>query len=161
MYKQPPSPNTDHSNLYRMTPTNHPPIPPQHPPQHSNPYRVTLRKLWAKMAEKDWRTVAKALYIFHVLLRCALLFVCVCVYVCVYIIYVYYMCVSLWVCFVVYKYIIFIFILCLRGCVLSCSKHHTNNHTNKYTHFHRECEPDDVRIYKKASSKQNTHQTTG
>lgn len=36
---------------------------------NSNPYRVTLRKLWAKMAEKDWRTVAKALYIFHVLLR--------------------------------------------------------------------------------------------
>ncbi|EKU22106.1 c2h2 zinc-finger protein, partial [Nannochloropsis gaditana CCMP526] len=35
----------------------------------SNPYRVTLRKLWAKMAERDWRTVAKALYLFHVLLR--------------------------------------------------------------------------------------------
>lgn len=30
---------------------------------------MTLRKLWAKMAEKDWRTAAKALYIFHVLLR--------------------------------------------------------------------------------------------
>ena len=36
---------------------------------NGNPYRVTLRKLWAKMAEKDWRTAAKALYIFHVLLR--------------------------------------------------------------------------------------------
>lgn len=35
----------------------------------TNPYRVTLRKLWTKMAERDWRTVAKALYVFHVLLR--------------------------------------------------------------------------------------------
>lgn len=35
----------------------------------TNPYRVTLRKLWTKMAERDWRTVAKALFIFHFLLR--------------------------------------------------------------------------------------------
>ena len=34
----------------------------------SNPYRVTLRKLWAKMCERDWRTVVKAVYMFHQLL---------------------------------------------------------------------------------------------
>ena len=30
---------------------------------------MTLRKLWAKMAEKDWRTVSKALFVFHIVLR--------------------------------------------------------------------------------------------
>jgi hypothetical protein len=28
-------------------------------------YDAVLRKLWAKMAEKDWRTTIKALYILH------------------------------------------------------------------------------------------------
>lgn len=31
------------------------------------PYRVTLRKLWAKIAESDARTVLKGLYLLHVL----------------------------------------------------------------------------------------------
>ena len=35
----------------------------------SNPYRVTLRKLWTKMAEPDARTILKALLILHNLLR--------------------------------------------------------------------------------------------
>lgn len=35
----------------------------------NNPFRVTLRKLWAKMAEKDWRTTLKALLLFHILFR--------------------------------------------------------------------------------------------
>lgn len=33
-----------------------------------NPYRTTLRKLWNKMAERDWRTKTKALYMFHMLI---------------------------------------------------------------------------------------------
>ena len=35
----------------------------------NNPYRVTLRKLWAKVAEPDPRTQVKALYMLHMLLR--------------------------------------------------------------------------------------------
>ena len=35
----------------------------------SNPYRVTLRKLWSKLTEKDFRTVVKGLYLLHILLR--------------------------------------------------------------------------------------------
>jgi len=35
----------------------------------NNHFRVTLRKLWAKMAERDWRTVLKALLLFHILFR--------------------------------------------------------------------------------------------
>lgn len=31
--------------------------------------RVLLRKLWAKMSEPDWRTVSKAVYLFHTILR--------------------------------------------------------------------------------------------
>ncbi|CAN0388830.1 unnamed protein product, partial [Scytosiphon promiscuus] len=31
--------------------------------------RVVLRKLWAKMAEDDWRTVAKAALVLHCLAR--------------------------------------------------------------------------------------------
>lgn len=31
--------------------------------------RVLLRKLWAKMSEPDWRTVSKAVYLFHSILR--------------------------------------------------------------------------------------------
>lgn len=34
----------------------------------NNPYRVTLRKLWKKMIEKDARTKLKALYMLHLLL---------------------------------------------------------------------------------------------
>ena len=34
-----------------------------------NPYRVTLRKLWAKISEPDSRTKLKALYILHILIR--------------------------------------------------------------------------------------------
>lgn len=34
----------------------------------SNTYRITLRKIWAKVSEKDPRTVAKALHILHTLL---------------------------------------------------------------------------------------------
>lgn len=34
-----------------------------------DPYRVTLRKLWKKMVEKDWRTTTKALYLLHALSR--------------------------------------------------------------------------------------------
>jgi hypothetical protein len=34
----------------------------------TNPYRVTLRKLWAKLAEKDARTTLKALFLLHTLL---------------------------------------------------------------------------------------------
>lgn len=34
----------------------------------TNPYRVTLRKLWTKMMEKDWRTAIKALFVLHFLL---------------------------------------------------------------------------------------------
>lgn len=34
-----------------------------------DPYRVTLRKLWKKMVEKDWRTSLKALYLVHALSR--------------------------------------------------------------------------------------------
>jgi hypothetical protein len=35
----------------------------------NNPYRVTLRKLWTKVAEPDPRTTIKALYLLHMLLR--------------------------------------------------------------------------------------------
>jgi hypothetical protein len=35
----------------------------------SNPYRVTLRKLWHKAAELDANTVIKALYLLHTILR--------------------------------------------------------------------------------------------
>jgi hypothetical protein len=35
----------------------------------SNTYRVTLRKLWAKITERDYRTELKALYALHTLLR--------------------------------------------------------------------------------------------
>lgn len=35
----------------------------------SNPYRVTLRKLWAKLAEPDARTKLKSLQLLHMLLR--------------------------------------------------------------------------------------------
>lgn len=31
--------------------------------------RVLLKKLWAKMSEPDWRTVTKAVYLFHTILR--------------------------------------------------------------------------------------------
>ena len=31
--------------------------------------RVLLRKLWTKMSEPDWRTVSKAIYLFHAILR--------------------------------------------------------------------------------------------
>jgi len=34
-----------------------------------DPYRVTLRKLWKKMVEQDWRTSMKALYLLHALSR--------------------------------------------------------------------------------------------
>mmetsp|Transcript_8459 Transcript_8459/g.26371 ORF Transcript_8459/g.26371 Transcript_8459/m.26371 type:complete len:504 (-) Transcript_8459:236-1747(-) len=34
-----------------------------------DPYRVTLRKLWKKMVEKDWRTSLKALTLVHALSR--------------------------------------------------------------------------------------------
>ena len=34
-----------------------------------DPYRVTLRKLWKKMIERDWRTTQKALYLLHALSR--------------------------------------------------------------------------------------------
>jgi len=34
----------------------------------SNPYRTTLRKLWSKLKEKDWRTTLKALFVLHRLL---------------------------------------------------------------------------------------------
>lgn len=30
---------------------------------------MTLHKLWTKMSEKDWRTVAKSLYILHTIER--------------------------------------------------------------------------------------------
>lgn len=35
----------------------------------SNPYRVTLRKLWSKQVERDGRSVIKATYLLHFLLR--------------------------------------------------------------------------------------------
>ena len=35
----------------------------------SNPYRVTLRKIWTKAAETDGRTVLKAQFLLHTLLR--------------------------------------------------------------------------------------------
>ena len=35
----------------------------------SNPYRVTLRKLWRKAAESDGHSVLKALYLLHIILR--------------------------------------------------------------------------------------------
>jgi hypothetical protein len=58
------------------------PVPPQHiaailasirdfrafadtAPPEQDPYRTTMRKLWSKMSEKDWRTTIKALYILH------------------------------------------------------------------------------------------------
>jgi hypothetical protein len=34
---------------------------------NNNPYEQLLTKLWKKMMERDWRTVAKALYILHCL----------------------------------------------------------------------------------------------
>ncbi|CAM9737475.1 unnamed protein product [Chrysoparadoxa australica] len=33
--------------------------------QRDGPYWMVLHKLWRRMAEKDWRTVAKALYVLH------------------------------------------------------------------------------------------------
>lgn len=30
---------------------------------------MLLRKLWAKMSEPDWRTVSKAVYLFHSILK--------------------------------------------------------------------------------------------
>jgi len=36
-----------------------------------NPYRITLHKLWVKMAEPDERTVLKALFLLHTVLRSA------------------------------------------------------------------------------------------
>ena len=35
----------------------------------SNTYRATLRKIWAKVAERDCRTVLKALYLLHLLFQ--------------------------------------------------------------------------------------------
>jgi hypothetical protein len=35
----------------------------------SNPYRVTLRKLWSKISERDARTALKGLYLLHTLLK--------------------------------------------------------------------------------------------
>jgi hypothetical protein len=35
----------------------------------NNPYRVTLRKIWNKISEPDFRTKLKALYILHIILR--------------------------------------------------------------------------------------------
>ena len=35
----------------------------------SNPYRVTLRKIWSKLTETDFRTTVKGLYLLHILLR--------------------------------------------------------------------------------------------
>mmetsp|Transcript_32714 Transcript_32714/g.41832 ORF Transcript_32714/g.41832 Transcript_32714/m.41832 type:complete len:437 (+) Transcript_32714:74-1384(+) len=32
-----------------------------------NPYRVMLHKLWARLSERDWRTVCKALFVLHLL----------------------------------------------------------------------------------------------
>ncbi|CAM9105357.1 unnamed protein product, partial [Pylaiella littoralis] len=37
--------------------------------KNSAEHRVLLRKLWAKMSEPDWRTVSKAVYLFHCILR--------------------------------------------------------------------------------------------
>ncbi|CAM9896488.1 unnamed protein product [Ectocarpus sp. 4 AP-2014] len=37
--------------------------------KNSAEHRVLLRKLWAKMSEPDWRTVSKAVYLFHSILR--------------------------------------------------------------------------------------------
>ncbi|CAM9169336.1 unnamed protein product, partial [Phaeothamnion confervicola] len=42
-----------------------------YPNEHdkTNPYRRTLRKLWARMCENDWRTVAKSLMLVHSMSR--------------------------------------------------------------------------------------------
>lgn len=37
----------------------------------SNPYRVTLHKIWCKILEKDIRIVCKALFLLHSLLKCS------------------------------------------------------------------------------------------
>ena len=37
----------------------------------SNPYRVTLHKIWCKVLEKDIRIVCKALFLLHSLLKCS------------------------------------------------------------------------------------------
>ncbi|CAM9715790.1 unnamed protein product [Ascophyllum nodosum] len=37
--------------------------------KNSAEHRVLLRKLWTKMSEADWRTVAKAVYMFHTILQ--------------------------------------------------------------------------------------------
>jgi len=37
----------------------------------SNPYRVTLRKIWSKVLEDDIRIVIKALFLLHSLLKCS------------------------------------------------------------------------------------------
>eukprot|EP00903_Cladosiphon_okamuranus_P009126 g8719.t1 len=37
--------------------------------KNSAEHRVLLRKLWAKMSEPDWRTVSKAVYLFHSILK--------------------------------------------------------------------------------------------
>ncbi|CAM9159193.1 unnamed protein product, partial [Laminaria digitata] len=37
--------------------------------KNSAEHRVLLRKLWTKMSEPDWRTVSKAIYLFHAILR--------------------------------------------------------------------------------------------
>ncbi len=34
-------------------------------PKEVNVYESLLKKLWGKMAEADWHTVMKALYILH------------------------------------------------------------------------------------------------
>lgn len=35
----------------------------------SDPYLMTLHKLWTKMCEDDWRSAAKALFILHTVSR--------------------------------------------------------------------------------------------
>lgn len=35
----------------------------------SDPYLMTLHKLWTKMCEEDWRSAAKALFILHTVSR--------------------------------------------------------------------------------------------
>ena len=37
----------------------------------SNPYRVTLHKIWCKILENDIRIVCKALFLLHSLLKCS------------------------------------------------------------------------------------------
>lgn len=135
-----------------MTPTTHPPIPSQPPPPTQQPVpRDAAQAVGQDGGEGLAHRRQGPLH----LPRPPPVRFAVCVF------YMFYMCVSLWACFVVYKDILYLYFYCVCAvvdCRVRCTTPTTPHQQIHTFSTHRECEPDDVRIYKKVGSKQNKTQ---